>query len=215
MTTKLSKTAARREPAPAAEKTPAGHAEPNIGSRLRHTRIMRGMTLKELADLADCSQSFISKLENGRVNPSFAMLHRLAGSLGVSMSQFLDGDDLSLHQDVMVFPARRRVRTVAQTDEKGTPTLMLESLSPRGNWRLLQANLYHIAPGADTAGMMQSEGETFGYVLEGEVELILAGEAARLSPNDSFIFPSTLPHGYRNAGATNVVVLWVNTPPTN
>lgn len=221
MTTKLSNSTAgapARTQAEARERRggkrgPAA-SEPNIGSRLRHTRIMRGLTLKDLAEMADCTQSFISKLENGRVNPSFAMLHRLAGALGVGMSQFLDDGETSTHPDVMVFPAGRRVRTVAQTDEKGAPSLMMESLSPpRGNWRLLEANLHHIMPGADTAGMLQGEGETFGYVLEGEVELILAGEATRLGPRDSFIFPSSLPHGYRNRGTVNAVVMWVNTPP--
>lgn len=192
-----------------------GGGELNIGSRLRHTRIMRGLTLKELADQADCSQSFISKLENGKVNPSFAMLHRLAGVLGVGMSQFLDEEEGGLHPDAMVFPAARRLRTVTRIGENDAPALMLEALTPRGNRRLLQANLHHVAPGAGTEGMVQAEGETFGLVLEGEIELILAGEARRLVARDSFLFPSALPAGYRNTGSQPAILLWVNTPPTD
>ena len=57
--------------------TPSG-----VTVRLRLARQMRGMTLKELALLAGCSESLLSKIENGRTSPSLPMLHRLVGALG-------------------------------------------------------------------------------------------------------------------------------------
>ena len=36
----------------------------------------------------------------------------------------------------------------------------------------------------------------------------------QLGPGDSFAFPSTLPHMYRNPGSEVTRVIWINTPPT-
>ena len=53
-----------------------------LGARLRLARQMRGMTLKALADAANCSESLLSKIENGKASPSLPMLHRLVEALG-------------------------------------------------------------------------------------------------------------------------------------
>ena len=50
----------------------------NLGVRLRHARLVAGLTLLQLAQKASCSESLISKLEHGTASPSLAMLHRLA-----------------------------------------------------------------------------------------------------------------------------------------
>ena len=51
-------------------------------------------------------------------------------------------------------------------------------------------------------------------VLEGEIELVLDGKAFRLKPGDSFSFPASLAHTYRNPGKTAAVLVWANTPVT-
>ena len=51
---------------------------PSLGLRLRHARRVVGLTLKQVAEAAGCSESLISKLENDAASPSLAMLHRLA-----------------------------------------------------------------------------------------------------------------------------------------
>ena len=43
-----------------------------------------------LAASAQCSQSFLSKVENGNLLPSLPMLQRLARALQVQLSHFLD-----------------------------------------------------------------------------------------------------------------------------
>ena len=59
------------------------HADPSsstpalLGRRLRHARLAAGLTLLQLARKAQCSESLISKVENGNATPSLAMLHRL------------------------------------------------------------------------------------------------------------------------------------------
>jgi mannose-6-phosphate isomerase-like protein (cupin superfamily) len=46
------------------------------------------------------------------------------------------------------------------------------------------------------------------------LELWIENEKFLLKAGDSFSFPSTKPHRYRNPSKRETVVLWVITPPT-
>src|ERR1700752_3653486 len=67
--------------------------EVRIGARLKHARMVRGLTLKRVADEARCSESFVSKLENDKASPSFTMLHRLTGVLGANVAALFAASD--------------------------------------------------------------------------------------------------------------------------
>jgi len=58
-----------------------------IGVKLRHTRKVKGLTLKQLADAAGCSESLLSKIENGRATPSLKMLQKLSSGLEMTVGQ--------------------------------------------------------------------------------------------------------------------------------
>src|ERR1700681_2907691 len=58
-----------------------------IGARVRHARLVRGMTLKDVAASAQCSESSVSKIERNQAAPSLAMLHRLACALDTNVSE--------------------------------------------------------------------------------------------------------------------------------
>src|ERR1700675_893988 len=71
-------------------------APSRLGIRLRLARQILGMTLKALAIAADCSESLLSKIENGKASPSLPMLHRLVEVLGTNigwMFEESDGDE--------------------------------------------------------------------------------------------------------------------------
>ena len=61
-----------------------------LGHRLRRRRKEQGLTMVVLAASAQCSQSFLSKVENGGLLPSLPMLQRLSQALAVEMGFFLD-----------------------------------------------------------------------------------------------------------------------------
>ena len=56
-----------------------------IGRRLRSFRTRRGLTQEALARASKLTAKFVSQIENGRVNPSIAVLARLIEH-GLSMS---------------------------------------------------------------------------------------------------------------------------------
>lgn len=180
-----------------------------IGGQIRYQRRLRGMTLQSLATKAACSESMVSKVETGRVNPSLTMLSRLAKALGVNVSTFFVDDQLN--DVVMRSGARPRLDTDALRRGDG---VTLERLAPYADGCMLQANIHIIAIGGRSDGVISHLGEEVGFLVEGELELEVDGRRYHLRPGDSFYFQSDRPHGYRNLGNTEAKVIWVNTPPT-
>ena len=60
-----------------------------LGRRLRARRSSLGRTLASVAMQAGLSVPYVANLENGRGNPTLSSLHRLAGALGVTLSELL------------------------------------------------------------------------------------------------------------------------------
>ena len=53
-----------------------------IGERLKAERLSQGMTQQELADKIGTKKSFISRIENGRVDIQLSTLYRIFNGLG-------------------------------------------------------------------------------------------------------------------------------------
>jgi transcriptional regulator with XRE-family HTH domain len=175
-----------------------------LGARLRHARRVAHLTMTQVATRAGCSESLISKIENGQATPSLSMLHRIAGALDTNIAT-LTTEEAPVEGPVL----RRGERPVIRT---GGITLERLVLPKRGG--LLQANIHIVEPGVETDGQIVHVGEEVGYVLEGQLELWLGEKRHLIETGDAFTFSSQLPHGYRNVGSTVARILWVNTPAT-
>jgi transcriptional regulator with XRE-family HTH domain len=62
---------------------------PALAARLRLERDARGWSLAELAQRSGVSKAMISKVERGQASPTAALLGRLSGALGLTMSALL------------------------------------------------------------------------------------------------------------------------------
>jgi transcriptional regulator with XRE-family HTH domain len=208
------KVAAKQAPKKAAltvkAASPAGaDREARIGAKVKHGRMVRGITLRQLAEEAGCSESLLSKIENNKAMPSFGTLHRIAAALGTNVSVLF-----SAGSEGAQVVSRAGERPVIVTDQLRTGKgVQLERLIPYAREYLLQSNIHLIAPGGRTDAISHA-GEEIGYVLEGEIELTIDGNRYCAKTGDSFHFRSELPHAYRNVGTKPARVLWVNTPPT-
>lgn len=181
-----------------------------IGAKIRHARLLRGLSLRQLADKVGCSVSALSKIECQKANPSITMLHRVCSALEMNMAAlFSGGEDFSV-------VTRGQDRPVIQTDQvRRGEGIRLERLVPYSASSLLQGNIHVIQPGGGSDHGLQHEGEEIGYVIEGHLELIVDGVTYLAEAGDSFFFRSDQPHSYRNASDTaEARVIWINTPPT-
>jgi transcriptional regulator with XRE-family HTH domain len=185
--------------------------ESRVGLRMKHRRLLRGLTLKVLAEQAGCSESMLSRIENGTANPSINTLHRIALALRVPVSGLFQDDEEGANNVVL----RRGQRPTIETGELGGGRgTRLEALIPTGRGNLLSGYINDIEPGGGSRGTLQHEGEEFGYVLDGVIELTVGDCNYQLGEGDSFYFRSERPHAYINNGCRVARVLWVNTPPS-
>ena len=178
----------------------------DIGRRIRNLRHIKGLTLKDLADRAICSESMLSKVENGKAQLSLTLLHRIVHSLDITITA-LFSESRADHGVV----TRANDRSTFRIDANGS---RLERLVPPNLGHLLEGNLHILEPGGGSDGILTHEGEEVGYVLNGTFELTVSGVQYLLHAGDSFVYRSEEPHSYRNPGKVTARVLWVSTPPT-
>lgn len=182
-----------------------------LGLRLRLARHAKGLTLKALAQQCGCSESLLSKVENGRALPSLPLVHRLVRVLETNISWLFEERD---PEDSPV--SRKGKRPIVTLDHRlgDGAGVTFERIIPFHGGHLLQSNIHHIDVSGSSGAPISHEGEETGYVLRGAIELVLDGTAWRLEEGDSFCFPSDVPHSYRNVGKERASILWTCTPPT-
>ena len=197
---------------PSAASNEALEIKISVGVQLRHARLVKGLRLKDVADLSNCSESMISKIENNKVAPSLNTLHRIAKALDTSVATLLQ--DRSADGKVVIRENERQVIPAADTANVSSGGTEAEVMIPFGSSSMLQAFLVRLQPGAGSDGDLQHEGEEVGFVTNGQLLLTVAGVSYRLNKGDSFFFPSTSVHSFLNPGSTVTEVIWVNTPPS-
>lgn len=179
-----------------------------VGARLRHARVLQGVRIRELAEKVGCAESMISKIENGKVAPSLIMLQRLVEALGRDLSSFFGAD---INAPGVVQKAGER--PISTTDAiRGGVGISYERLVPFAAGNLLEGNIHNIEPKAEKVDQITHQGETLGYVIEGEIELTIETTTYQLAAGDSFFFKNHLTNRYRNKGEVVARVIWVNTP---
>ena len=73
--------------APAMPRPPSAQAA--LGQAVKQRRQELGLTQEALALAGDLHQRYVSNVENGWRNPSYASLRKLAAALGVSTSELI------------------------------------------------------------------------------------------------------------------------------
>ncbi|TIX41304.1 MAG: helix-turn-helix transcriptional regulator, partial [Mesorhizobium sp.] len=119
-----------------------------LGTRLRLARQTRGMTLKTLAAAANCSESLLSKIENGKASPSLPMLHRLVEVLDTNIGWMFEQVD---DDEAIVFRAGARPLIALDALRRGEG-ISLERIIPYSPGHLLQCNIHHIEAEGSSEG---------------------------------------------------------------
>lgn len=70
-----------------------------IGERIRELRKMRKLSQEQVAERADISPNYLSRIECGKENPTLDMLIKLARALGTEMWEIFDfGHEVGLKE---------------------------------------------------------------------------------------------------------------------
>jgi transcriptional regulator with XRE-family HTH domain len=166
----------------------------NVGVTLRKLREERDLSIRALARESGISANALSMIERGRSSPSVSTLYKVAGALGIPIT--------NLFQDE---PERREVvfqKAAARTRVPFT----------RGVWEGLGGEMFtgRVEPFAITlesgahSGVkpIVHSGHEFVLCLRGQLEYQVGNETFRLETGDSLLFASRLKHRWRNPGPT-------------
>lgn len=175
-----------------------------VGAAIRNLRTQKRLTLRQFAEATGLSQSLISQVERDLVSPSVVSLWKMAQALEVPVGHFFED---GARENCVVRKDQRK-----QLSFSGS-RIIYELLSPsRAN--NLEFLMIHIEPGEETGtSSLTHPGEECGVVLQGRLEVDLAGETIVLAEGDSIYFKSTTPHRLRNPGRQPAVAVWVDYPP--
>jgi transcriptional regulator with XRE-family HTH domain len=180
--------------------------EPGVGTRLRTLRKARRLTLRELADRARLSESFLSQLERGHTGATVQSLQRISRALNVDVSDLFTPDHPASPR-VM----RRDARQPVAWGKLGRKAL----LTPKP-FEYLEVVAAEFEPGGSTGDQPYTHGdsEELLLVIDGSIEVELDGELFTLSSGDSVHYRSSTAHRVSNPSSRPAEVLYVISPPS-
>ena len=178
----------------------------DVGERLQSIRKLKGLSQRELAKRAGVTNSTISLIESGQMNPSVGALKRI-----------LDGIPMGLAEFFAIEPDRPR-KAFYRADELteiGKSPISYRQVGDNLFGRALQILKERYEPGSDTGRVpLVHDGEEGGIVISGRLEVIVDDERRILDPGDAYYFESRRPHRFRCVGAKPCEVISACTPPT-
>ena len=175
----------------------------NFGEKLKELRVLKGLTQEELADRCELSKGFISQIERDLTSPSIATLSDILQSLGSTLGEFFSQT-----------PDEQIVFGESDYFEKEDKDLnnRIEWIIPNAQKNEMEPIRLRLSPGGSTYPDSPHEGEEFGYVLQGNVEIHLKNHVYKVKKGESFYYTCDKPHYISSRkGAT---VLWVSCPPS-
>ena len=189
----------------------AGHSKhalpPPIGPKLKQYRLRENLTLTDLQNLTGISNSTLSQIERGSVNPTFARVWRLTRSLGIGVGDLLgevktglDGPHIYEHRNASSTPA------ITSSDNLCTTRILSPLRQP------LPVEWYELVlkPGGSLRANAHGNGSwEHQTVIVGRVFIEIGDKEVLLEQGDTLRYSAEQPHGIRNAGETEARVMLV------
>lgn len=180
--------------------------EASVGARLRFLRERAGLSQRALAKAAGVTNSTISLIEAGRMNPSVGALKRILDGIPIGLADFFAFEP---EPEQTVFFAAEDLKEI------GKGSLSLRQIGGNLFGRRLQILHETYEPHGDTGRVMYGhEGEEGGIVISGRIEVTVGDQRRILGPGDAYLFDSRTPHRFRAVGTERCVLISACTPPS-
>jgi transcriptional regulator with XRE-family HTH domain len=174
-----------------------------IAERIKMLRQAKSLTQEELATRAGLTKGFISQVERNLTSLSVESLIGILDALDEKPSAFFDG----AIDEQIVFKLKDRVELEWDYVKN------FQILVPAAQNRMMDPALLDLDAGEKTPEEEPHEGEEFGFVLSGGIELVLGGKPYKLKKGECFYFKATRKHYIANRRNNRAYVLWVSSPP--
>lgn len=148
-------------------------------------------SLAKVAEQSKVSISTISRIENGLISPTYAVLSRLAEALGIGWADLMGG-----HEQRFA-PGCRAVNRAGTGPTHSTARGLYEWLGSELAVKTMEPTIVDAIPEGENRVLEGHEGEEFVLVLEGSIMFLMRDYAPlRLDKGDSVYFDASMPHAY-------------------
>jgi transcriptional regulator with XRE-family HTH domain len=92
-----------------------------IGRRIQELRKKHGLSQEKVAEKADISPNYLSRIECGKENPTLDMFIKIADALEVEMLEIFDFEHIVSHKEL-----KEAMQSIARTADESTLRLALK-----------------------------------------------------------------------------------------
>ena len=174
-----------------------------IGEKIRNLRLQKGLTQEELANRCELSKGFISQVENDINSVSVTSLLDIINALGVTPAEFFSDKDA----EKVVFGENEFI-------EKETDQYIMNWLIPNAQKNEMEPLRVDLKPHSKMDEDIPHDGDEFGYVLKGSIDLIIGKNKSTVKEGEAFYYISDKPHNIENNSDEMATFIWISSPPT-
>ncbi|MBI4655092.1 MAG: helix-turn-helix transcriptional regulator [Nitrospirae bacterium] len=174
-----------------------------IGTRIKNLRISQRVLLKDLAKKTGLTTSFLSQLERDLTSPSISSLEKIAQALNTKVGYFFEKEE---RKDLVFIKKGMGKKSVDKERQIAFESLASGLLNIK-----MQPSIFTLGINAElTKEVIYPEGEKFGMVLKGKIELSCGDEKLILEEGDSIycVFTQKLKK-LVNIGDTEAKLFWI------
>ena len=165
-----------------------------LGQQLRRLRKTQNLTLDQLSLMAGVSKAMLSQVEQNKINPTVAIILKIADALKVSIGELIE--DTPRRYLLQMIHASQEHYTFRKEDACEIRTLSPLSLEK-------SVEFYRIR--LEKGGALRSEAHYAGteeilYVAKGKITVASGDQTVDVPRGDSIHYRADVPHHLSNAG---------------
>ena len=177
-----------------------------LGADLRALRKARGLTLEDMARALDKSVGWMSQVERDISAPRMRDLRAIAALFDVPLSLFFGAQAGPAEEAGLIVRSRHR-RIVGVHDSGLVETLLSPDLTD--SFEVIHSTFQ---PGSARAEDTRRDTQELAYLVSGQLDIWIDGQAFTLSEGDSFRIRGQA-YRWSNPYARPAVAVWVISPP--
>jgi transcriptional regulator with XRE-family HTH domain/KaiC/GvpD/RAD55 family RecA-like ATPase len=177
----------------------------DLGARLKALRTSQGLAQKDLAARIGVTSSTISQIESSLIFPSLPALFRIAQIFSVDVGYFFQKNDVG--EQRMVFSGKGNEIHFQQFPKN---SIKANLVFPKNTRARVEPYVMEIPPGKRLSShFFAFKGEEFGYLLEGELQMVINDTVHTLVTGDVMYLTNDMPSQWKNSGKKTAKLLWL------
>ena len=179
-----------------------------IAGKLKEIRKSLNIRLGELAERTGLTKGYLSRIENSPNPPPIATLGKIAGALGVDITDlFSKAADSAEYRQLSI--SRNGERMAPSKGRGSSYGYMYQSLASDKKGKNMEPYICDVgfAHPVDINTEFTHQGEEFIYVLEGRLEMFYKGRSYIMEKGDCAYYDSDVPHSGRSIGEKKAKLL--------